>query len=197
LVLDLGGAGVAAQDSASNATVRAVLPVRLAKAIDSKKAKQGDEVIGKTAMMVRLADGLVLPTDTKIVGHITDAQPPAKRDKESTLATSFDKILLANGQERKINGKLQAIAPAPEVDTGAAAPGTIPPSNDAATQPPVSAQASMMNQGKNTAPGLNAQSRGVVGFRNLQMGVGSVLTSPAKEIRLNSGTQMILDVQFE
>jgi hypothetical protein len=199
LAAGLCEAGIAAQDAGSgnNSTVHVVLPVRLAKAVDSKKAKQGEEVVCKTTAMLRMADGLVLPSDTKIMGHITDAQALSKGDKESTLGMSFDKIQLANGQERKIIGKLQAIAPAPEEDTRTG-PGTIPQfGNDAGTQPPPAVQASNLNLGKNSAPGLNAQSRGVVGFRNMQMGVDSTLTSPAKEIHLNGGTQMMLSVQFE
>jgi hypothetical protein len=188
-----------AQDASSvdHSGVHAVLPARLAKAIDSKKAKQGDEVVCKTTVLVRMADGTVLPTDTKIVGHITEAQAQSKGDAESALGMVFDTIQLAKGQERKISGKLQAIAPAPEVDTGGAAPGTIPSTYDAGTQPPVAAQANNLNLGKNKPLQLNPQSRGVVGFRDLQLGVDSVLTSTGKEIHLNSGTQMMLNVQFE
>jgi hypothetical protein len=44
---------------------------------------------------------------------------------------------------------------------------------------------------------LTAQSKGIVGIRNLELGQNSVLNSGGKEVRLDSGTQMIVQVEFE
>jgi len=44
---------------------------------------------------------------------------------------------------------------------------------------------------------LNAQSMGVLGIRNLQMDKDSVLTTPGKEVKLDSGTQMLIRAEID
>ena len=44
---------------------------------------------------------------------------------------------------------------------------------------------------------LNAQSKGVVGIHNLELGDNSVLTSSGKEVKLEGGTQMMVEVEIE
>lgn len=188
--------------SASSGTQNAphgVIPVLLSTSIDSKKAKEGAEVVSKTAAFVRVSDGTVIPSGTKIIGHLTEATALSKGDPQSTLGMVFDKIQMTGGKELKIKGALLAIAPGQEVQTGAAGPGTMPQNGlDAgSTMPPPSVNAADSSAAKNSTPILNAQSRGVFGFRDLNMGLDSLLTSNGKQIRLNSGTQLMLNVQFE
>ena len=174
-----------------------IVPVRLSTSIESKKAKEGAEVVTKTAAMVRLTDGTVIPSGAKVIGHLTEATAISKGDSQSSLGMVFDKIQMAGGKELSIKGTVLAIAPGEEIQTGAAGTGTIPAyGQNAATMPPPMSQGDS-GTGKNSTPVLNAQSRGVVGFRDLTMGLDSLLTSPAKQIRLNNGTQLMLNVQFE
>lgn len=176
----------------------AVLPVRLSKSIDSKKAKQGDPILGKTAAAARRSDGTAIPSGTKVVGHVTEAKARSKGDTESLLGIVFDKIEMPGGKELEIKGTLQAIAPAPVVETGAAGSGTLPQQGlDAGSTAPIAAQAADSGSKSGSTPTLNGQSRGVVGFRNLELRLDSVLASRGKEIKLESGTQMMLKVQIE
>jgi hypothetical protein len=46
-------------------------------------------------------------------------------------------------------------------------------------------------------PILNGQSKGVVGFHNLELGQNSVLVSTGKNVSLDSGTQLMLQVEVE
>jgi hypothetical protein len=39
---------------------------------------------------------------------------------------------------------------------------------------------------------LTSESKGVLGFKNLEMNSDSVLTSSGKEVKLDSGTQMLI-----
>jgi len=183
-------AAVAAGDQGAS------IPARLSKALDSSKAKQGDAVVATTAALVRRGDGTVIPSGTKIFGHVTEATSPSKGDVQSSIAMVFDRIQLG-GKELKIHGTLQAIAPGVEADTGAGGSGTLPTYGlDGGTMPsPSSANAG--NLAKNAPPSLNPQSKGVVGFRDLDMGLDSLLTSNTKRIKLNAGTQLMLNVQFE
>ncbi|HZP22187.1 MAG TPA: hypothetical protein VFB04_01995 [Terriglobales bacterium] len=191
------------QAAASDApeAAHAVVPVRLSKALDSKKARPGDAVVGATTATLRNGEGALVPSGSKVLGHVTEASASAKGDAQSSLGFVFDRIEVAGGKELKIHGTLQAVAPAEEVDTGGAGSGTIPQfgsSGAGSTMAPTAPlDASANSSNKDSGNRLNAQSRGVVGFRNLEMGVDSLLTSDSKEIKLNSGTRLMLKVQFE
>src|ERR1700751_1872382 len=61
-----------------------VIPVQLTKTIDSKKARPGEEIEARVTQDMKNGNGEVLvPKDTKVVGHITEAQKRTKQQKES------------------------------------------------------------------------------------------------------------------
>ena len=88
----------ASQASAPNAAHIApgsVLPVKLAKTIDAKKAKPGDEVVAMVTMDMKTSSGeVIVPKDTKVVGHVTEAQARNKEQKESQVGIAFDRAVL-------------------------------------------------------------------------------------------------------
>jgi len=184
-----------------------VIAARLSKPIDSRAARAGDKIVAKTATPVRLSNGTLIPSDTNILGHLTEATALSKGDVQSSLGMVFDGIQITRKEELKIAGTLQAIAPPLDagIDSGAFGPASIPmfggnlPAHDAGTVP--APQAGTYNgtvpSAKAATPVLNTKSSGVAGFRNLQMGANSLLTSTEKEIRLESGTQMVLKVALE
>src|SRR5207245_1069468 len=52
-----------------------VIPVQLTKTVDAKKAKTGDEVVAKVTQDLKTTSGeVIVPKDTKVVGHVTQAQ---------------------------------------------------------------------------------------------------------------------------
>src|SRR5438552_11212592 len=52
-----------------------VIPVQLMTTIDAKKVKVGDEVKAKVTDDMKAGNGeIVVPKDTQVVGHITEAQ---------------------------------------------------------------------------------------------------------------------------
>ncbi len=109
-----------------------VIPVQLAKTIDAKKAKTGEEVVAVVTMDMKANNGEVLvPKDTKILGHVTEAQPRNKQQKESELGIAFDHAVL-RGDQMPLPMSIQAVI-APQTnspgtagsnDTGAAAGAT-------------------------------------------------------------------------
>ena len=59
-----------------------MIPVQLTKTIDAKKAKPGDEVVAKVTMDLKTNSGeVVVPKDTKVVGHVTESQARSKDRK--------------------------------------------------------------------------------------------------------------------
>ncbi|HUK43381.1 MAG TPA: hypothetical protein VLW48_02950 [Candidatus Bathyarchaeia archaeon] len=187
-------AGIPQEQTSSASSMHGVFPVTLVKALDSKKLKEGDPVLGQLAGTVRLPSGVLVSSGTKVVGHVTQAQARSKGDPRSSLAMVFDKIEMS-GKEVPIKGALAAIAPSLG-DSGPAnyAIGTSGNSGAGGAAPPMQT-AKDLQAGSNVHPLLNSQSKGVLGFHDLQMGDDSVLTTKGKEVKLDSGTQMMIRVE--
>ena len=100
--------GAMQQEQATGAT-QAAKPVQataiaaeLTKRLDTKNAKQGDEVDARTTMAAKLPDGTELPSGTKLTGKVTDVKAKTKADKSSHLAFNLDRAVLKGGKEVQI-----------------------------------------------------------------------------------------------
>ena len=189
--------------SGDSAAIRGVFPLAPTKGLDSKKLKDGDSIVCTTTAVVHLGNGTMIPSGSKVVGHITVAKARSKGDSDSSLGFVFDKIQMANGKDILMKGTLLAVAPDPGghsgPDTGAAGPGNLPGHGDTTTVPPASDTAvAGPNSGVHTLSTvtshvlLTSQSRGVLGFPNMQMDKDGVLSTNGKELKLGSGTQMLI-----
>ena len=204
-----------------------VIPVQLTKTVDAKKAKSGDQVLAKVTMDMKTQSGDVLvPKDTKVFGHVTEAQPRSKEQKESQLGIAFDHAVTKDGKDMQMPMSIQAVigqqqnqadqSSAPAGGGGAAAPsaggppggggrssGGMSGSSGASTSPPPSAPSSGGGEAENTGsanPPINAQTQGVIGISNLTLSSaangsqGSVMTSEKNNVKLDSGTMLLLKV---
>jgi hypothetical protein len=76
---------------------------------------------------------IVVRRDSKLVGHVTEAQPHSKDNPESRLGIVFDKAVLKGGQEIPFTSVLMALRPAPRLQvesmSAPAPPGTNPASS--------------------------------------------------------------------
>src|SRR6267143_5436239 len=113
-----GSASAASSASAQNGQTNASLGsgaainAELTAPVDSKKAKPGDPVAGRTTEPTKSNGKTVIPKGSKLMGHVTQASSRAKGDSESTLGIVFDKAILKNGQEVPLNVAIQALASA-------------------------------------------------------------------------------------
>ena len=162
-----------------------IIPVYLNTAVDSKKRSAGDQVEGKTAAPVKLADGTVVPRGAKIIGHITEAKARSKGDTESSLTIVFDSLTAPGGRTINIKAYPCAIAPnANESDAGGGVGYSGLNQTVEHTQSSTSVSAPV--------PVLTEQSMGVHGIKNLTLGSDGVLRSEAKTVKLDRGSQMML-----
>ena len=201
-----------------------VIPVQLTKTVDAKKAKTGDEVVAKVTQDMKTSTGeLLVPKDTKVFGKVTEAQPRSKDQKESQLAIAFDHAVTKDGTNLQLPMSIQAIvgpqnnqaaegggdqgaAPsggAPSAGAGGRSPmagGSTPPpsaSPSAVAGAPPSDSAPVANGGR---PPINAQTTGVIGLSNINLSPnsnatqGSVVTSEKNNVKLESGTLLLLRV---
>jgi len=206
-----------------------VIPVELTKGIDAKKAKSGDPVEAKVTMDLKTDSGEVLvPKDTKVLGHVTEAQARSKEQKESQVGIAFDHAVMKSGSNMPLPLSIQAVV-SPSVANGGnnnnasnegTGPSASPPSSGGVapttgsrggmgtgTPPPQAPSVGAgMPPGASSQAGGNAhepitgRTEGVVGISNLKLAPaaqptqGSVLTSEKNNVKLESGTLILLKV---
>src|SRR6266849_6973152 len=100
-----GAQATAANQVAAGSTIQATL----AKPVDARKNKAGDEVAAKTTEDVKSNGKVVLPKGSKIVGHVTDVQAREKGQQESHVAIAFERAVSKNGTQMPLALTLQAI----------------------------------------------------------------------------------------
>ena len=199
-------ASAAMQEPASSRPpeIRGTFPVTLVRSLDSRKLKQGDTVLCVTSAEMHAGSGLMVPSGAKVIGHVTQAQARSNGNANSTLAIVFDKIEYTKGEEIPIKGALQAIAPnlgSSEPNTGPAEPGSLGgagrnSSGSPGTAPPPTPSVQLSGPAKGT-PVLTATSQGALGVKNLQLDATGVLTSTGKEVKLDSGMQLLIRAEVE
>lgn len=201
-----------------------VIPVELTKTVDAKKAKTGDQVEAKVTQDMKTGNGDVLvPKDTKIIGHVTEAQARSKEQKESQMGIAFDHAVMKDGNQMDLPMSIQAVI-GPQQPNDASAPGgndqgaTAAPSgmsggtasgahSGAGSAPTPSNSATPSDYGasndqnaKSARPQINGQTTGVIGISNLSLSSspngnnGSVMTSEKNNVKLESGTMLLLKV---
>lgn len=101
----------------------ATIHATLTKTVDSDKLKNGDKVTARTIAETKDNGKTVIPVDSLIRGHVTQASAREKGDTFSTLGIVFDKAVLKNGAEMPINVSVQAIALPASTVNGPPSPG--------------------------------------------------------------------------
>lgn len=190
------GSEAPAADSGT-ATIHGVIPVSLDKALDSKKLKEGDTISAKTVVALHSSSGVDVPLGSTVVGHVTQAKSRSKGDSEAALGIAFDKIELPGGKEMPIKGALQAVGQNPKADSGptvGAAGGNSLNSGNGSTAAAGTGLGLQPGQQPGQGKILGPHSTGVVGIKNLELN-DSVLTSTAKEVKLDSGSQMMIKIE--
>jgi hypothetical protein len=179
-----------------------VIPVQLTKTIDAKKAKPGDEVVAKVTMDLKSSSGeVVVPKDTKVVGHVTEAQARSKEQKESQVAIAFDHAVL-KGEDMTLPMSIQAVIapPSNNASNGGGNDQAAPSSAGGTATSPMgggrnssaggAGQAQPANTAPNTAPTagsdtqqpgsarpqITGNTQGVVGIDNLKLEAGQNAT---------------------
>ena len=197
-----------------------LLSVELSKSLDAKKAKANDRVEARTATDLLAHGQIVVPRNSKIVGHVTEAKAHSKASPDSMIGITFDRMLLKDGREVPLQLVIQAIARplqfgsnpegnVPRADhPGAIPPGQRGPLGDASTQgvptsypgdlAPISDPMAPNRTSDSTVVPLSPTSKGVVGMKGLNLdtsGPAAVLSSTSGNVHLDSGAQLILRVQ--
>jgi hypothetical protein len=91
----------------------------LTRPVDARKAKPGDQVTATSDKDARTADGTNIKRGSKLIGHVTKAQPLEKSASGnadggagSSLGIVFDKAVMKDGREVPLNATIQALSTA-------------------------------------------------------------------------------------
>jgi hypothetical protein len=85
--------------------------VQLTKSLNTKKLKIGDKVSAKVIQDLIVAGRIVIPRDSKLIGHITDVQALTKSDPRSRLAMLFDRVEHKGDGALPVHAVVQALGP--------------------------------------------------------------------------------------
>lgn len=109
-----GGEYAAAQtDNSTSAQAATQIPAELAKTLDSKNAKVGEEIVAKTVQDTRLADGTTLPKGTKLMGHVTAVQAKTHDNPNGQVSIVFDHLVAKDGHQVPVHAALLGIREPP------------------------------------------------------------------------------------
>jgi len=212
-------------DGADAIPAGTIIPAALSKSVDAKKAKPGDKIEARITMDLLSNGKVVIPRDTKVIGHVTGAKSRTKESPDSRVGMSFDRISLKDGRELSIRAAIQAMGPslnnavAPGMDqlgqgsTGMSSTG--PPDSrgpmGGSARPGGSAGSPLPDASsrdaspdvpasEGSAPtALDPHSQGVVGLRGLSLSPsnqGSLVGSNSHNVHLDRGTQLILRTEY-
>ncbi len=187
------------QSSAAAGNIRpspgSVIPVRLTKTIDAKKAKKGDQVEAKVTQDLKAQSGdVVVAKDTKFVGHVTEVQTNQDQ-KPVQLGIAFDYAATKNGSDVSLPVSIQAIIAPRDLNAGnngagpdSPLPPIAPPNSPGAAPGNGNMPSARMGNAPPTAPTLpngdlpaaaqassesrepiTAKTEGVVGIPNLTL----------------------------
>jgi hypothetical protein len=215
--------GSASQNTLVRFAPGTIIRVELAKSVDAKKAKVGDEVMAKT-MDDFLSDknDVLAPKGSKVFAHVAEVSPRLG-ESASTLGIVFDRMVLKNGTDVPLKASIQAIGrPESNTSTGAVYEPMGEPGGAGMSRMPAAGRggygAPAPNPGTSTpgsvsttgtagpdsdsAPAINGQltpkAQGVVGMSGVSLSTGaaqdSLLSSQKHNVKLDSGTQMVLRV---
>jgi hypothetical protein len=204
----------AASHIAMHFTPGTQIRAQLDKTIDAKKAKVGDEVTAKTTDNLNSTPPGLAAKGCKIIGHLVEVSAQ-KGDTPAVLGITFDKMILKDGSDMPLAANIQAIGfaddfnPAtdsemvgqmgagPGIRTGPAPGGTI----GAGSGSPSSYAGQRLPGGgsTNTDAKLPFNAKGAIGMSGVTLAPGSnqdsVLTGKKRNVKLESGMQMILRTQ--
>lgn len=104
-------ATVTPKPSAETAKPKAAyMLVELSKGLNAKKLKVGDTVKAEVSQDVIAHGKVVIPVETKLVGHVTEVSPRDSSHPESRLGIVFDRILLKHVHDVDFKAVVQALA---------------------------------------------------------------------------------------
>ncbi len=105
-----GTQAAAAPASSSPAQPAFYILAEFTQSLNAKKLKPGDEIKAEVTQDVLAHGKIIIPVESKLVGHVTEVKSHRSDDPESRLGIVFDKVLLRHHMEVDFRGVLHALS---------------------------------------------------------------------------------------
>ncbi len=79
--------------------------------LNVKKLKPGDQIKAEVTQDVLAHGKIVIPVESRLLGHVTEVKASDTKGRESWLGVVFDKVVLKNHSEMGFQGVIQALSP--------------------------------------------------------------------------------------
>jgi hypothetical protein len=105
----------AASPTSEALPVSTAIPIVFTRGIDANKTRVGDPITARTAQIVKLPSGRILPAGSQVIGHVVEGSPfvfdhtPYAKQKSSSLGIHFENIM-DHGQQIALSVYVRAIA---------------------------------------------------------------------------------------
>jgi hypothetical protein len=185
-------------EPASPPPVGTTICAALENSVNAKKAKAGDAISAKVTLAVLSRGKVVITEDSKIEGHVTEVKTRSESDPESRLGLVFDRAEIKGGGELPLALTVQALG------TGSQLPSNRQPAPGIGRQPNARREDPFgvpLDPTRDALPmALDAGSKGIIGLHGLTLtestgpGRASVVESSTENVKLDSGSQVILRV---
>jgi hypothetical protein len=181
--------------------------------LDARRSRVGDPVEARIERDVKQGGKVVLKKGTQVGGRVTIVQSRGSQG-QSQVGIAFERALLPSGRAIPFHASIvalsapQSASPASAHASGAAGTGAAMNTSNAVAStatgtvntavPSSSAAGSPMYSGR-----LSSDSKGVFGLKGLSLASakpgekGSMIVSTTKIVRLNSGTEMLLQTSTQ
>lgn len=208
------------QPASAQAPVSSIFAV-IVKRLETKTASVDQEVTLRTISDVVVDGIVVIPSGSRVVGHVVEVATKGKGSEQTIIVVVIDKAVLENGKEITLQGIIAAVAAVQDtsltsdptygmmhsnepkmIPTGPssnARPGELSPSSKADSNAAVATTRINGEMRKNLL--LNEESQGAIGFSGLTLSwrlttppAVTVFSSNRKEIKLEAGTQVLLRI---
>jgi hypothetical protein len=183
----------AAKDRVAGKTV----PATLVKTIDAQTAKVGDEVLVRTTEA--LNGPRLVPKGATLIGHIVEVKVRSDDQPTSQVVIAFDNATAQAGKSTQVSASIASIA-RPQNSSAPSEGSTgdlgIPSTGSSSGVPREGRSAGgSMGPPPDAHAGKDGQTRAAGDFTLRQRPDGSVISSNSQNVRLESGTQLLLKVQ--
>ena len=171
-----------------------VIPVTLTTRINTKNAKDGDGIYGKTAFPITVDNQIVIPEGSNVKGKISEVKRPGRVKGKAELTLSFQTLVLPSGITVPIYTSLRGAGGAGERKGEATIQGDSSKGDDAKTVGTAGAEGGLIgviaDRGKGAAIG---------GAGGAAVGTAAVLLTRGKDLVLEPGTtiEVVLDRPLE
>jgi hypothetical protein len=195
--------GTAAGASMPGIQGGSILYAELSRTLDAKKVKVGDPVTALLLADIISHGKIVAHRDSKLMGHVTEAQARSKETPESRLGVVFEKVILKGGQELPFHSVLTALHPASRPALEPPPSGPTPPINPTTSASKRYANSNTIAPARQTAPSMgpnankemdsNAQSLSagaptdIEGLSLATAGGAQAVVSQSRTVKLESG----------